>query len=959
MYVTELRIDDFGCFQNARIENVDDGLVVIGGPQRAGKSTFMEAFRQFPTGVGKQSDLPPATDEYRIDAEISHDGHSYRYVLNGHSSPSVSAIGDGPELESSDIFGPVTDRQYRNIHTISLDELRQLPPGIDDTEDLARVLLGGAYGDIAEIPDLRGEFQDQAHDIGLKRGSPTAKTTDLHDPYQQIRDGLQQREEASKQVEEYRSVTEELHDMRGEQSDIDTELSLKQRRRDRLNILTELFDPIQEIDSLDTRLADEETDSIEEFPSHLTDRLEHFEAQFNTATSDLRDAKSEFEQTARLDTSEEYREWLHDNESEIDELADNRNLWSQTVEDLSQTETELEATRRTLEDDIESLHPEWDGSFAHIDAIDTSTIDSARIADQASSVEALQEEQGNLEAELDRKRSKRDELQSQLEEMDDDRDSTEEVSVPIRKPAIIAGVALLVGTGAGFFINPIVGGVIGFIILGAGIYTIDTTVNVESTVDTDAYRETSGQITTLEGDISSAKDRLRTVEEALEEEQQAIQSLAETIGLPDDLSPTHVAQFYDQVGEIDDRIDAYRRERTQWEENRDELIDDLEELSGLFEEIADISWSEETVLEDAPALLSALDDASADLELAREVYTAEQERAEEIENIDSVLSEWDAERSIGESTSDDEVYRHVEAFKAEAERVSEVEAAESDRDSFTTQIKSRFDGPSAREAFEPFREADEPWIDVVRSAAEEYADTDAIGDDIRELQGEIDRLEDRREELQEACIELEQRVDELASETDLQEAQATIDEARVEFERLGEAYAVNRIAESMVKQLHERLMEDVVHSLVDDASTIFQNITQEYDGIELGDDVQELEFRALRDSAPDHRVGELSRATAEQLFLAIRLARIRQTDVALPVIIDDAATNFDPGHVSRVFQVVNELLSHNQVFFLTCHPDFVRSAARNGTSAQYWPLDQGRFEGHTSADKLAEFLDVD
>ena len=121
MHIDELRIDDFGCFLNARLEDVSDELVVIGGPQRAGKTTFTQALRQFRSGVSRGSDQPPPTDEYRIDAEITHEGNHYRYVLNGHAAPSVSPIDGGPEIGVDDVFGPVTARQYQQLFTISLD----------------------------------------------------------------------------------------------------------------------------------------------------------------------------------------------------------------------------------------------------------------------------------------------------------------------------------------------------------------------------------------------------------------------------------------------------------------------------------------------------------------------------------------------------------------------------------------------------------------------------------------------------------------------------------------------------------------------------------------------------------------------------------------------------------------------------------------------------------------------
>lgn len=959
MYLNELRIDDFGCFRNARLDGLDDELVVIGGPQRAGKTTFMQGLRQFRNGVSRNDSLPPATDEYRIDAEITHDGQQYRYVLSGYSSPSVSPIGGGPEIDVDDIFGPVTERQYKNLYTISLDELRRLPPGVDDSEDLARVLLGGAYGDIAEIPAIESSFKDRAYDIGLSKGNPSTKTSQLNDPYQTIREGIEARKEASQQVDEYRSVTETLEEKRAEQADVDAEITRRQQTRDRLNVLTELYEPLQRLETLNARLDDVDLDTIEDFPTHLTDRLEHFEEEFETATADLAEARQEFAQEATIDTSDDYYDWLLEHETEIDAQTDELKLLSRTVEELSEREAALETKKQEIKREISSLHSEWDGSFEHIDAIETSTVDTARVTDRAVRLEELQSERSELKASIDSAKTRKKNLESDLEEMENEHEETREISVPKRKPGIVAGIALAVGTGVGFAATPIAGGLVGLVVLAVGLYAIDSTVTVETTVDADPYREVKGQVTTLKGDIQADSKRLAELDDEIEDTQAELTELVTDLGLPGTLPVSEIPAFYEQIVELDDEIATYREKRAEWEEATEQFAADLEEIAALLEDVTDVTWAAEEPLEDVDNVLGTLETVAADLELARDVRRAERERTDCIEDIDAVLTKWDENRSVDSGTEDEDVLQSVQAFDDEADRVSELEDAVAERDRVETQVTTRLDNESAREAFEPLREGDEPWIDVVRTAVTEYADTDAIADEIREQNTRIEELESEREELRDACVELEKEQAELASEDDLQDAQAQIDEGRVEFERLGEAYAVNRIAETMVRQLHERLMEDVVHSLVDDASSIFSEITQEYEGIELDGGVQDLEFRALRDGKPAHGVGELSRATAEQLFLAVRLARIRQTDVSLPVVLDDAATNFDPNHMRRVFDVVDELTATNQVFFLTCHPQCVRITASNDCTAQYWSLTSGQFTRRETADTLEHQLSAD
>jgi uncharacterized protein YhaN len=70
----------------------------------------------------------------------------------------------------------------------------------------------------------------------------------------------------------------------------------------------------------------------------------------------------------------------------------------------------------------------------------------------------------------------------------------------------------------------------------------------------------------------------------------------------------------------------------------------------------------------------------------------------------------------------------------------------------------------------------------------------------------------------------------------------------------------------------------------------------------------------------------LSRGTAEQLYLAIRLALVQ--DYAhridpLPVVFDDIFVNFDPGRTSNTLRAVAELAATHQVLLFTCHPHLV------------------------------------
>jgi uncharacterized protein YhaN len=85
----------------------------------------------------------------------------------------------------------------------------------------------------------------------------------------------------------------------------------------------------------------------------------------------------------------------------------------------------------------------------------------------------------------------------------------------------------------------------------------------------------------------------------------------------------------------------------------------------------------------------------------------------------------------------------------------------------------------------------------------------------------------------------------------------------------------------------------------------------------------------------------LSRGTAEQLYLAMRLALVREyasnTD-ALPVVFDDVFVNFDPARTRNTLLAVRDLAETHQVLLFTCHPHFVDIVEEIVPSARIFPL---------------------
>lgn len=85
----------------------------------------------------------------------------------------------------------------------------------------------------------------------------------------------------------------------------------------------------------------------------------------------------------------------------------------------------------------------------------------------------------------------------------------------------------------------------------------------------------------------------------------------------------------------------------------------------------------------------------------------------------------------------------------------------------------------------------------------------------------------------------------------------------------------------------------------------------------------EADVRVETEAGEAKNTDELSRGTAEQLYLALRFGLIEEfarKAESLPVVMDDILVNFDPDRASRAVASIRDLATRHQVIYFTCHP---------------------------------------
>ncbi len=137
-----------------------------------------------------------------------------------------------------------------------------------------------------------------------------------------------------------------------------------------------------------------------------------------------------------------------------------------------------------------------------------------------------------------------------------------------------------------------------------------------------------------------------------------------------------------------------------------------------------------------------------------------------------------------------------------------------------------------------------------------------------------------------------------------------------------ESYAVSSVAARLLEDALEAYEAERQPSVIQSAQDIFTRLTGgRYTRLTtpLGRFEPLVSGAASTGKAPDR----LSRATAEQLFLALRLSYIDNlagAHPALPVLMDDVLVNFDDERRWAAARVIAEFAARRQVVYFTCHP---------------------------------------
>ncbi|MBX6378008.1 MAG: hypothetical protein IRY95_05600, partial [Clostridia bacterium] len=429
----------------------------------------------------------------------------------------------------------------------------------------------------------------------------------------------------------------------------------------------------------------------------------------------------------------------------------------------------------------------------------------------------------------------------------------------------------------------------------------------------DLYREAA-----RESEERAQEVRRREADQKVEEE--AWRTWKRQRALPEALSPDGVAEFLVRLRAARDLLTDLRGATRAQAENERAVAAWREEAGRVLAEAG------RPVPADDRALLAAVEELAAAARAALETRR-------QLEAVERRLAALEAERSQARARLDAALAAHADLLRA---------AGAEDDAAF-----DRLVADAARRAAQE-REVEARWRALHAHLGEgaygrrlrerlEAGDPQQWEAELQRTRERLARVREERDAAVRAQAAVEREKEELERSADVAAAAAREQALLAELAAAIRSWKVVRLAQLLLNQTLERFVQERQPEVLRVASRVFEQVTggrytrvvQDTTGAEgLGVGLVVLEATGAR-KAPAH----LSRGTAEQLYLALRLGladTFGRRSAALPLVMDDVLVNFDPVRAERFLAALLAYLEEGgrQALLFTCHPETVDRVRR-------------------------------
>jgi len=937
--ITELDIRDFGVFQGEKLKDLGDGIIVIGGANRSGKTSLMQVLRNIPFGFSKSRDLPPPKFQYDVRCDLQLEDAANAYVLlKGFSNPEI-VYNNTKDNDTNKGLYNIDKVTYRELFTISLDELNKKSDKEDS--DLQSMLLGAGFKHIVKIPSIVKELREKANAIGGTRGNPSTK---MFKPYtENIRKGVEGRKKSILLLNSFALKKNSLLCLEETIILKDEELQISNNNIIKLEFLKHNYNINENGKNLEAGIEmyffsgrDIKEYNIEKAKALRTQYIKELDQYNNDNHEFIKDGpKGKLIKELLLGSKVEIISF-YSGISGIKEMSKNLLLLKNEYYDKTQV----------LMSKIKRSNDNW-VSFNDITEINCDEVQQVLLTQNIDKVKKFEVEKIAFDKTIEEYKIKKEILEKEILPND---------SLEYMKKYFYFTLFFMILGLALFFIDKLLG--CSLIVIGAvgtALYLFINYSSSKSIINRNV--QVKEQIDYIKVNCSKSSEEVKRIDERLRELYNIMDEYRDILKLDGRVSEDGIKDYYKTVAYLKDEISEYYLLKKKLSNQFNTLFISLNGINKVLNKFTDFFTEnlEEITLyniqKGCTDILLKLENLykylilceKADMSFSK-LNLLEQEILEFLCNNHSEDIIIEIERYINQGekyikyTNNRIEYKNVQDKLLQGVKSNRIKKALSDE-----------------EELAPIN--DEKLLKIIRNLYDQYISFDELNDDYavtdaknKELVVQIDTLKNEKQTLKD-------EIKALNSDEMLVQYEKGIREARANLRPLAEKYAVYNTAALLLEKIREKFLVNTKDKLLKGASDILSDITSgEYKSIMPRDDLMQGDFKTkLRDESTKESSNELSRGTKEQLFLAVRISRIKEIKPSLPVILDDSFVNFDIAHTRNTVKALVQLSKTHQIFVLTCHATLVELIIELSSKAQYFKLDKGKFTKNLGGD-LKEYL---
>ena len=929
MKISRLYIGDLGIYRNALMENISPKIVVIGGLNRSGKTTLLDILRNMPFGFPKN--LRPSSVEYYLECDLEGENDEKLSVrINGLKEPQVSFKNESRKYTEK-LYGDIDKFTYSQLYTITLDELKKLN-NKNDEEKLQAVLLGAGISDIVHIPKLLEEIRKDKEKIGGKSGNPKAK---LFKPYyEKLLSGINNRDEALEQVDMF-SAKE------AEEDNLNQDIILKKSEIDTLKdqiLVFELLDNNYD-DYIACNKLKNELETLNE---------KNFDFNFNSLPS-IETAEALYEEYCEVNHS--YNKVLDketliikdENDSiELLKAEDKISYYVKNISGLKQKLLEQSALKKNFEmlnetvlKRIENINSSPSEGYDSILNIESDLINEDKLVVLTEDMRYVKEQKLSCNEELDTLKEQIEAFKKELKSLKNNEFGASIKSYLFVSLGILSASILIYfvfkALAYGLFITGITAAVLYYFVKQGNANQINNNImNLMLQLKAAENKQTIyilklENINTKEADLNKS-----------------FKIYKEKLMIKADITGQGLLQYFKEIRELKHNIISLHNIKEKIEKSTYNLNLEFKEMYSLANKFIKLSEpNEDNISTNSEEIFHCFEIFDKELEKAKLQVDAKEKLLISKAKLNEKLRINEYNKPIDilvpELIEQYKVYNIINGLKGKLQAIEKniIKNLSSDRicSAFKT-IGKLYDIAKA-ETIEYFYS----MLNIYPVKIEIQKELVILENKLKEASG---KLEDLKNKLQIMKLELNN----LSTSNKLQEAQKLIDEGRINLKPLAVKYSVLSAAEYILETVQNEFLDNAKFKLLNGAGEIFSKVTSgEYKAVLPGDNLLQADFKAVKiEGEMEESTSILSRGTAEQLFLSVRLNRIRAINQKLPIIFDDPFVNFDDSHVKNTLKLIAELSEDNQIFIFTCHSEVIKHIDAMRSDVQFWKLNKGKFD---------------